>query len=135
MKRFFKTKFTSEADSLYCILNETLMKAAYLFFAGNLLCFVSHAQNIINEPTGSFGGNGINAPNLQLNANHTFVYTDLTKPSKPVVAEGTWSLKNDEVMLEPTSKTRLNRHYTLIREGSCIKTRKNFAFYTLCNCK
>ncbi|TSJ46599.1 hypothetical protein [Fluviicola chungangensis] len=111
------------------------MKATYLFFAGSLLSFVSQAQNLVSEPTGSFGGDGKDAPHLQLNDNHTFVYTDLTKPSKPVVGEGTWSLKNDEVILEPTSKTRLNRRYTVIREGMCIKTRKSFAFYTLCNCK
>lgn len=111
------------------------MNGTYLIFVGILLSFNSNAQNMANEPKGNFGGDGKNAPSLQLNENHTFVYTDLTKASKPIVAEGTWSIASDELILEPNSKTRLNRHYTLIREGMCIKTRKNFAFYTLCNCK
>lgn len=111
------------------------MNGFYLFFVGALLSFNSNAQNLASEPKGSFGGDGKIAPNLQLNENHTFTYTDLTKSSKPVVAEGTWSIESDELILKPSSKTRLNKHYTFIREGMCIKTRKNFAFYTLCNCK
>jgi len=112
------------------------MNGLHLIFIGTLLSFGSHAQNLVNEPKGSFGGNGKNAPNLQLNENHTFTYTDLTKVSKPIVAEGTWYLKNNEVILEPNSKSRkLNKRYTVIRDGLCVKTRKNFTFYTLCNCK
>lgn len=111
------------------------MNGFYLIFVGALLSFNSSAQNLVSEPKGSFGGDGKNAPNLQLNENHTFTYTDLTKASKPVVAEGTWSIESDELILQPSSKAKLNKHYTFIREGMCIKTRKNFAFYTLCNCK
>lgn len=92
-------------------------------------------KTIVNEPKGNYGGDGKNAPSLQLNENHTFIYTDLTKASKPIVAEGTWSIEANELVLQPNSKAKLNKHYTLIREGMCIKTRKNFAFYTLCNCK
>lgn len=111
------------------------MNGLYLIFVGIFLSFNSNAQNIVNEPKGNFGGDGKNAPSLQLNENHTFIYTDLTKASKPVVAEGTWSIESDELILKPDSKARLNKHYTIIREGMCIKTRKNLAFYTLCNCK
>ncbi len=106
-----------------------------LIFIGAFLSFSSNAQNLVNEPKGSYGGNGKNAPNLQLNENHTFVYTDLTKASKPIIAEGTWSLENNELILRSESKAKLNRKYSVIRNGSCVKTRKNFAFYTLCNCK
>ena len=122
-------------EFLYCITNESIMKRHCLIFAGALLSFNSRAQNMVNEPKGSFGGDGKNAPNLVLNENHTFVYTDLTKASRPIVAEGTWAVESNELILQPTSKTHLNKHYTLIREGMCIKTRKNLAFYTLCNCK
>nr|WP_294860991.1 hypothetical protein [uncultured Fluviicola sp.] len=111
------------------------MNGLYLIFIGIFLSFNSTAQNMVNEPKGNFGGDGKNAPSLQLNENHTFVYTDLTKASKPIVAEGTWSIESNELILNPDSKARLNKHYTLIREGLCIKTRKNLAFYTLCNCK
>ncbi len=111
------------------------MKALYLIFIGTLLSFSSNAQNFVNEPKGSYGGDGKNAPNLQLNENHTFIYTDLTNPSKPILAEGTWSLENNELILQSDSKARLNKKYTVIRDGLCVKTRKNFAFYTLCNCK
>lgn len=111
------------------------MNGLYLIFVGTLLSFSSNAQNIVNEPKGNYGGDGKNAPNLQLNENHTFIYTDLTKPSKPIVSEGTWSLDADELILQPNSKANLNKRYTVIREGMCIKTRKNFAFYTLCHCK
>jgi hypothetical protein len=110
------------------------MNGLIVLFAGALLNFHAPGENKI-EPKGTFGGDGKNAPCIQLNENHTFKYTDLTKPSKPVVAEGTWSLEKDELILKTTSKAKLNRHYTVIREGMCIQTRKNFAFYTLCNCK
>jgi hypothetical protein len=108
------------------------MTGLYLIFIGALLGFGSNPGG--NEPKGIYGGDGKNAPSLQLNENHTFVYTDFTKASKPIVAEGTWSIKDDELILQPTSKAKLNKRYTLIREGMCIKTRKNMAFYTLCNC-
>jgi hypothetical protein len=111
------------------------MNGLYLIFVGTLLSFNSNAQNMVNEPRGNFGGDGKNAPSLQLNENHTFIYTDLTKISKPIVAEGTWSIESDELILQPSSKAKLNKRYTIIREGLCIKTRKNLAFYTLCNCK
>lgn len=111
------------------------MKGLFLIFIGILLSSNSNAQNLVNEPKGSFGGDGKNAPNLQLNENHTFIYKDLTKASKPIIAEGTWSLENNELILQSDSKARLNKKYTVIRDGLCIKTRKNFAFYTLCNCK
>lgn len=111
------------------------MKAHYLIFVGLFLSFNSKAQNMVNEPKGNYGGNGKNAPSIQLNENHTFIYTDLTKASKPIVAEGTWLIEGEELILNPNSKTKLNRHYMVTREGLCIKTRKNLAFYTLCNCK
>lgn len=111
------------------------MKALFTIFAGVLISMSSQAQNLTNGPKGSYGGDGKNAPNLQLNEDHTFVYTDLTKASKPVAATGTWSLRDQELILKPNSKAGLNKRYTLIREGMCIKTRKHFAFYTLCNCK
>ena len=111
------------------------MKGLSLIFIGALLSFNSEAQNLANQPKGSYGGDGKNAPNLQLNENHTFIYTDLTKASKPIVAEGTWTLEGDELILQSDSKVRLNKKYTVTREGMCVKTRKNFAFYTLCNCK
>lgn len=111
------------------------MKARYLIFVGLFLSFNSQAQNMVTEPKGNYGGDGKTAPSLQLNEDHTFVYTDLTKASKPIVAKGTWLIESDELILKPNSKAKLNKHYTLIREGLCIKTRKNLAFYTLCNCR
>lgn len=110
------------------------MNGLYLIFIGALLSFSSNAQNLVNEPKGNFGGNGRNAPSLQLNENHTFIYTDLTNPSKPINAEGTWSMEADELILKPNSKTKLNKHYTIIRDSKCVQTRKHFVFYTLCNC-
>ncbi|MDF3028383.1 MAG: hypothetical protein K0S23_2690 [Fluviicola sp.] len=112
------------------------MTGLYLIIVGALLGLNSNPSSKGVEPTkGIYGGDGKNAPSLQLNENHTFIYTDLTKPSKPIIAEGTWSLEGNELILKSDSKARLNKHYTLIREGMCIKTRKHFAFYTLCNCK
>lgn len=111
------------------------MKTLFLIFAGCLLSLSSNAQSLTSQPKGSYGGDGKNAPNLQLNEDHTFVYTDLTKASKPIVAEGTWSLEGDELILQSDSKARLNKKYTVTREGMCVKTRKKLAFYTLCNCK
>jgi hypothetical protein len=111
------------------------MKALFVFFTGTILSFNSSAQSMVHVSKGNYGGDGNNAPSLQLNENHTFVYTDLTKKSKPVVAEGTWSIQSNELVLQPNSKARLNKRYTIVRDGLCIKTRKNLAFYTLCNCK
>jgi hypothetical protein len=108
------------------------MTGMYLIFVGALLSLNSNPG--AKEPKGTYGGDGKNAPSLQLNENHTFVYTDLTKASKPIVAKGTWSIKEDELILQSDSKAKLNKRYTVIRDGVCIKTRKNLAFYTLCNC-
>lgn len=110
------------------------MTGLYLIVTGTLLNLGFNTSTKGVEPKGIYGGDGKNAPSLQLNENHTFIYTDLTKPSKPIIASGTWSMKSDELILASDSKVKLNKHYTLIRDGLCIKTRKNFAFYTLCNC-
>ena len=110
------------------------MTGLYLLFVGTLFSLNSGTPNKVVEPKGNFGGDGKNAPSLQLNENHTFIYTDLTRPSKPIVAEGTWSVEADELILKSDSKAKLNNRYTIIRDGKCIKTRKHFAFYTLCNC-
>lgn len=110
------------------------MTGLYLIVVGTLFSLNSGTLNKGVEPKGNFGGDGKNAPSIQLNENHTFIYTDLTKPSKPILAEGTWSLEADELILKSDSKTQLNKRYTIIRDGKCIKTRKHFAFYTLCNC-
>ncbi|AEA43307.1 hypothetical protein [Fluviicola taffensis] len=110
------------------------MNGIYLVVIGALTSFNFWNENKVIEPKGMYGGDGKNAPSLQLKENHTFIYTDLTKTSKPIRAEGTWSIEDNELVLESTSKVRLNKRYTFIREGKCIKTRKNFAFYTLCNC-
>lgn len=118
---------------LYCITNESIMKALFVFFTGTILSFNSNAQSLVSVPKGNYGGDGNNAPSLQLNENHTFSYTDLTKKSKPILAEGTWSIESNELILNPNSKADLNKHYTIVRNGMCIKTRKHFAFYTLCN--
>lgn len=120
---------------LYCILNESIMKALVILFTGTILSFSSKAQNMTHVPVGNYGGDGNNAPSLKLHENHTFVYTDLTKKSKPVIAEGTWSVESNELVLQPNSNVKLNKHYILIRDGLCVKTRKNLAFYTLCNCR
>lgn len=119
---------------LYCIMNESIMKTLLILFTGTILSFSSNAQNMIHVSAGNYGGDGNNAPSLQLHENRTFVYTDLTKESKPIVAEGTWSVESKELVLQPNSKAHLNKRYTIVRDGLCIKTRKNFAFYTLCNC-
>lgn len=111
------------------------MKALVIFFTGTILSFSSNAQNLVHVPKGNYGGDGSNAPNLHLNENHTFTYTDLTRKSKPIVAEGNWSIESNELILQPASKVNLNKRYTIVRDGMCIKTRKHFAFYTLCNCK
>lgn len=110
------------------------MTGLYLIIIGTLLSLNSITTNKGAEPKGNFGGNGKNAPSLQLNENHTFIYTDLTNPSKPINAEGTWSMEADELILKPNSKTKLNKHYKIIRDGKCVQTRKHFVFYTLCNC-
>jgi hypothetical protein len=99
-----------------------------------LFCF---SFGLDGEPKlnyGTFGGDGKNAPKIQINADHTFTYTDLTRKVKPISAKGTWSLKADEILLQPDTDVKLNKHYTLIREGKCIQTRKVAAIYTLCNC-
>ena len=115
-------------------MNESIMKTLLILFTGTILSFSSNAQNMIHVSAGNYGGDGNNAPSLQLHENRTFVYTDLTKESKPIVAEGTWSVESKELVLQPNSKAHLNKRYTIVRDGLCIKTRKNFAFYTLCNC-
>jgi hypothetical protein len=64
------------------------MKALVILFTGTILSFSSNAQNMAHVSSGNYGGDGNNAPCLQLHENHTFVYTDLTKnPSRSLRKE------------------------------------------------
>lgn len=83
---------------------------------------------------GTFGADGMNAPKIELNADHTFHYVDKTQKFSPIDITGTWTIENNEVHLLDVNNRKVMDELSIEREGKCLKARKGMAFYTLCNC-
>lgn len=86
--------------------------------------------------TGTFGGNGRNAPQITLQQNGSFNYLDLTNPNKKINTNGTYEIKQNTLVLSNyQSENNIENEWKIVNDGNCLKARKNFAFYTLCmNC-
>lgn len=114
------------------------MKKPFLGAFGGLLVLLTLSFGFNSETNlnyGKFGGDGKTAPLIELNSNHTFRYLDLTDKNHPIDISGNWELVDQEVHLLNVSQKKVMKELEVIREGKCLKARKNFAFYTLCNCK
>lgn len=104
------------------------MTGLYLIFVGTLLNLNS------NEPKGVYGGDGKTAPLIELRSDKTFHYLDLTNKNHPIDISGTWKMSGHTVRLLNVSQKGVMKDLEITREGKCLKARKKFAFYTLCNC-
>lgn len=113
------------------------MKKPFLGAFGGLLVLLTLSFGFNSETKvnyGKFGGDGKTAPRIELNSNKTFHYLDLTDQNHPIDITGSWELAGQEVRLLNVSNKKVMKNLEVIREGKCLKARKNFAFYTLCNC-
>lgn len=111
------------------------MKQLFLFSFGAILAILSLSFGFSSAPEihyGKFGGDGKTAPQIELKSDHTFHYVDLTKSSQPIDLSGTWEIKDQEVHLLNVTQKQVMKELEIIREGKCLKARKQFAFYTLC---
>lgn len=109
-----------------------------VFITVFLLLFSGMAFSQTSETlkTGNFGGNGTNAPKIELKEDHTFYYLDLTNLKTPIEFTGTWSVNNGKLQLstpKAVSRKAMTR-FKVIRDGQCIQAKKGFTFYTLCIC-
>lgn len=103
---------------------------------GAVLAIISFSFGWNSDPEiryGKFGGDGKTAPQIELKSDHTFHYLDLTKSSNPINISGTWEIKDQEVHLLNVTQKQVMKELEIIREGKCLKARKQFAFYTLCH--
>ncbi|MNK00348.1 hypothetical protein D3C87_181320 [compost metagenome] len=113
------------------------MKKPFLGVFAALLVLLTLSFGFNNETKvnyGKFGGDGKTAPLIELNANKTFRYLDLTNKNNPIDITGSWKMVEQEVHLLNVSQKKVMKELEVIREGNCLKARKNFAFYTLCHC-
>ncbi|SFT47447.1 hypothetical protein SAMN05216474_0760 [Lishizhenia tianjinensis] len=111
------------------------MKIRNLLFLGTLTLalFAFKTNENTKLRTGTFGGNGQNAPQIILKKDGTFSYKDLTNQRKPVDTQGKYSIKGDKVIFSDyQSQNKLEKEWKIVNEGKCLKTKKNFAIYTLC---
>lgn len=114
------------------------MKRLFLFSFGTLLAILSWSFGFSSDPEirfGKFGGDGKTAPLIELKPDKTFHYLDLTKSSNPIDISGTWEIRNQEVHLLRVTQKHVMKELEIIRDGKCLKARKQFAFYTLCGCE
>jgi len=110
---------------------KVLIAVSVLLFSG-----IGFSQTSETLKSGIFGGNGTNAPKVQLNEDHTFHYLDKTNPRVPIEFNGTWSFNEGKLQLiTPKQVSRkAMTHFKVVRNGQCIRAKKGFAFYTLCIC-
>lgn len=69
---------------------------------------------------------------LTIHADHTFYYQDFSDPNNKIVAEGTWTMKGNKVVLHDNN-TDLKYHnvWAFDESGKVAKSRKGLAFYSL----
>lgn len=113
-------------------MKKSLFILTIIAFAGTVFSFTRISTPEIAY--GTFGGDGVNAPKIELNADHSFHYIDNTKPSNLIDITGTWTIENNEVHLLDVNNRKVMDELSIEREGKCLKARKGMAFYTLCNC-
>lgn len=113
------------------------MKKTFLGAFGALLVLLTLSFGFNSETKvtyGTFGGDGKTAPLIELKSDKTFHYLDLTDKNHPIDITGSWEMIDQEVHLLNVSQKKVMKKLEVIRDGKCLKARKNFAFYTLCSC-
>lgn len=69
---------------------------------------------------------------LQLNPDHTFSYLDNSVSNK-VSTKGTWTMKNNHVVLGNYPTTlKIHQKWTIDKSAKCIKSRMGMHFRRLC---
>ena len=69
---------------------------------------------------------------LTLNKDKTFTYKDLSNPAKPIDVKGSWSVKNNEILLKNyDSEFSFHTKWKIMKDGMVAKSRKGMTFYTL----
>lgn len=101
-----------------------------------LLLFAGFAFGQTSPAIGTFGGNGTNAPKIELKEDHTFSYVDRTNLKTPIEFTGTWSFNEGKLNLSASKEVsrKAMTRFKVLRNGQCIQAKKGFTFYTLCIC-
>lgn len=112
-----------------------MKKLLVLCLSGALLFLSSFKSSEDKDAIGTYGKNGVNGPQIILNADHSFSYRDMTNQRKTINTKGKWEYKNGTVILKDyESNTRIINKWKLVREGKCLKGKKALTYYTLCDC-
>ncbi len=70
---------------------------------------------------------------LVLEADHTFVYQDLSRLNRKIYTQGTWAMKGQKVVLTGIdSKNKFHNVWTFESQGLVAKSRRGLSFYRLC---
>lgn len=70
---------------------------------------------------------------LTLKADQTFYYQDFSVSSHKIVAQGSWTLKGNKVVLsDKNAGRRFHRVWTFDKEGKVARSRNGLTFYRLC---
>lgn len=108
-----------------------LIGAIVIIFS--LLSFKNKQVITAEQIAGNYGVcNSPNSPYLQLNANYTYHYTDKSNSKKVVDVDGKWLLKGNVIFLIYNYKKNAFHNKWRV-DGKCIKSRKGFTYYRLCN--
>jgi|SRR6218665_167686 len=113
-------------------MKKSIALLALIALTGVLFSFAKVPNATISY--GKFGGDGISAPQITLNEDHTFHYIDKTNKLSPIDITGTWTIIENEIHLLDVNNKQVMDELEIIREGKCLKARKGMSFYTLCNC-
>lgn len=100
-----------------------------------LFSFKNKQKLNVKLVTGTYGVcNGNNTVSLKLKDDSTFQYTDNTNPKNKLLINGNWELNNNTIVLKNNnSETNFHYKWKFDFKYNCIKSRKGFTFYRLCN--
>lgn len=87
------------------------------------------------EKFGTYMGAGTAATSplqLQLNADHTYSYKDLTNTRKQIQITGNWEQDGHRIYLKGHEEIKFHSNWKIDPNCLCLKSNKGMTFYRLC---
>jgi hypothetical protein len=88
-----------------------------------------------NEFIGTYGAADSNVLQIKLtiNSDNTFYYQDFSDANNKIIAQGTWVLNGQKVILQDSnSNDKFHTVWTFDEKGNVAHSRKGLCFYRLC---
>jgi hypothetical protein len=108
-----------------------MKKSMKIFVLCSIVFILSAFKSEPNESlTGTFGSPD-KTIQLIIKDDHSFLYTNFSSPTKPLIVSGTWEAKNKKVHLKTSGPARYHKVWKISPDGRTAKSQNGLLWYTL----